>query len=141
MPYIRTHCTFNVRSDCRIRYMHRSYICAAIVVITPFSCTVVVVGLAAMNLTVKENETYPVCVEITSGETLERDVFIGLEVQNSSAQGDSPLLLSVCAHGYLYLPVTFSSRKKLLTQTETVYYSITPSIEPPYKYPLAYGRP
>ncbi len=48
-----------------------------------------VVGLAAMNLTVREDETFPVCVEITSGETLERDVFIGMEVQNSSAQGET----------------------------------------------------
>lgn len=49
--------------------------------------------MVAVNLTVKENETFPVCVEITSG-SVERKAFIGLQVQNSSAQGKAYIIHS-----------------------------------------------
>ena len=48
---------------------------------------VVLLGLQTSDLTVMENETFLVCVEITDG-SLEHDVFIGLAAENSSnAQG------------------------------------------------------
>ena len=51
--------------------------------------TVVLLGLQAADLTVMENETFSVCVEITEG-SLERNVSIGLVAENSSsAQGKS----------------------------------------------------
>lgn len=46
--------------------------------------SVVTVGLLQPNVTVRENETFSVCVELTAG-SLERDVFVGLLVSNSSA--------------------------------------------------------
>ena len=46
------------------------------------------VGLQPLTSSVQENETFLVCAELTSG-SLERDVFIGLEAENSSATGMS----------------------------------------------------
>ena len=46
--------------------------------------TVVTVGLQPLTSNVQENETFLVCAELTSG-SLERDVFIGLEAENSTA--------------------------------------------------------
>ena len=52
----------------------------------PVLPTVITVGLQSKNLTVRENETFPVCVEITAG-SLDCEAYIGLEVQNSSTKG------------------------------------------------------
>ena len=47
------------------------------------SLSVVTVGLLQPNVTVRENETFFVCTELTSG-ALERDIFVGLLVSNNS---------------------------------------------------------
>ena len=41
-----------------------------------------------MNFTVSENETFPVCVELTTG-VLERDITIPLQVEAGSAAGEA----------------------------------------------------
>ena len=46
------------------------------------------VGLFPANLTVNENETFPVCVRITDG-ILGRDVIIPLVVESGSAVGET----------------------------------------------------
>ena len=47
---------------------------------------VVEVGLLPLNSTVMENETFPVCVELTAG-ALERSITIPLIVEPGSASG------------------------------------------------------
>ena len=49
---------------------------------------VVEVGLFPANLTVNENETFPVCARITNG-VLGRDVIIPLVVESGSAVGET----------------------------------------------------
>ena len=51
-----------------------------------FLYSVVEVGLLPLNSTVSENETFPVCVELTAG-SLERNITISLLVGNGSAMG------------------------------------------------------
>lgn len=46
--------------------------------------TVVTVGLRPLMSTVRENETFLVCAELTLG-SLGRDVYVGLEAENRSA--------------------------------------------------------
>lgn len=50
--------------------------------------SVVEVGLLPLNSTVSENETFPVCVELTAG-SLERNVTVPLLVGDGSAMGES----------------------------------------------------
>ena len=56
--------------------------------------TVVLLGLQAADLTVMENETFSVCVEITEG-SLERSVFIGLVTENSSNSQGTRLSIDI----------------------------------------------
>ena len=58
-----------------------------------------------MNSTVSENQTFPLCVELTDG-ILERNITIPLQVQAGLVAGESAPLLRVDHYGLL-LPCTF----------------------------------
>ena len=65
-----------------------------------FLYSVVEVGLLPLNSTASENETFPVCVELTSG-SLERNITVPLLVGDGSAMGESPCIM-------INLPACFS---------------------------------
>ena len=71
-----------------------------------------VLGLQVPDLTVVENETFSVCIQITAG-SLERDVFIGVEAENSSsAEGNAVTLHNI--YVYAHTNTSCSCVKRLL---------------------------
>ena len=58
----------------------------------PLFVSVVEVGLLPLNSTVSENETFPVCVELTAG-SLERNITVSLLAGDGSALGESPCMM------------------------------------------------